>query len=145
MFRAACIETKNLIEMLYFVHKCRISITPMAPCSQTRQNQFMTYTKTNYDRRYRYLCSVIYHVKNMFPHKRRATLPTCRGARIVCNSCMHAQLDFFCFFGGTQHISRMHGYTFPFLPQSSHISFFACMLLHFLYAQTLSNFILISQ
>jgi hypothetical protein len=56
-------KQKNLILMLYFVHKNMIFITAMQLGSL---DQFMTYTDTNYATLCRYLCSVVHHVKNMF-------------------------------------------------------------------------------
>jgi hypothetical protein len=50
--------------MLYFVHKIG---SLQQQYSKVRWNQFMTYIDTNYATLCRYLCSVVHHVKNLFP------------------------------------------------------------------------------
>jgi hypothetical protein len=57
-------ETKKMILMLYFIHKIG---SLQQQCRKACWNQFMTYIDTNYDTLCRYLCSVVYHVKNLFP------------------------------------------------------------------------------
>jgi hypothetical protein len=54
----------NLILMIYFVHKNRISTTTIQLGSL---EPVITYTNTNYATLCKYLCSVVHHVKNMFP------------------------------------------------------------------------------